>query len=445
LGDLYGKRRVLTIVLSIYTIAVALAPLTPLLAGDLGVSRAEAIYLLIGVRGVQGVGLAMFPIALAMVAEAVPKEQVAPAQGTVAAMFAVGSALGLVGGSWLIETYGWQAAYASVLPFVILLPILTGAWLPVGHRGTGGRIDLPGAGMLAGTLSAFLLALTLGPTWGWSRWSGGSLAGLPFGVPELLTLAGVFLVAFLIRSLRVTEPLLNLGRFRERNLALGYLGVALVGLALYVAFVVLTVLVEFPIAGLGLSVIDFGLLSVPTTVSMFIAAPLVGRGVARYGPRPMTILGSVLAGTGFLLLLAFHATYLQLVLEAIPTFTGLVAILVSVTNVVTMSSRHGERGVQMGLTEMFQDLGASVGPIVVATLLATFTRTVLVPVPGVVGAYSALSVPSATSFDWIFAIGVVICFATGLVGAFLSNYRVATGSDSESPAEAPAPTPTGGG
>ncbi len=431
MGDLYGKRRILGVVLTIYTVAVALAPATPILGAALGMSRASSIYLLIGVRGLQGVGLAMFPLALAMVAEALPRDRVAPAQGIVAAMFAVGSAFGLVGGSWLIQVFGWQVAYASVLPFAAVLPVLVRTWLPEGHRGTGGRLDLPGATLLGGALAALLLALTLGPTWGWGRWAGGLAPGVPLGVPELLVLAGVLLAGFLLRSRRTDQPLIDLGRFRERNIALGYLGATLVGLAMFSAFVVLTVLVEFPIVGLDDSVLAFGLLSIPTTVAMFVAAPIVGRGVARYGPRPMVLIGSALAGAGFLLLLESHATYLALVTEAIPTFVGLVAILVSVTNVIAMSSRHGETGIHMGMTEMFQDLGSSVGPVVVAALLATFTRAALVPDAAAPGGLATVIVPSAAAFSWIFGIGLAISVGTALVGLLLTNYRAGESAGAE--------------
>ena len=432
LGDIYGKRRILGMVLIIYAVAVALAPATPVLATAFGIGRGAAIYLLIAVRGLQGVGLAMFPLALAMVADSFPREKVAPAQGVVAAMFAVGSAFGLVGGSWLIESFGWQAAYAAVFPFVVLLPVLVRTWLPEGHRGTGGRIDLAGAGLLGGGLATFLLGITLGPTWGWNRWTGGPAAGVPFGVPQLFVLSAILLAGFLLRSRRTPEPLIDLARFREKNIALGYLGAMLVGLALFVGFVVLTVLVEFPIVGLDQSVLAFGILSVPTTFTMFIAAPLVGRAVARVGPRPMVLLGSALAGTGFLLLLLFHSNYVELVTEAIPTFTGLVAILVSVTNVIATSSRRGESGIHMGMTEMFQDLGSSVGPVIVAALLATFTRAALVPDPALPSGFATVIVPSAAAFTWIFAVGVAICIGTGLIGAFLTNYRAV--------AEAAAPT-----
>ncbi len=439
LGDLYGKRRILGLVLVVYSVAVALAPATPLLGGWLGLSRASSIYLLIAVRGLQGVGLAMFPLALAMVAEALPPARVAPAQGIVAAMFAVGSAFGLVGGSWLIQTFGWQVAYACVLPFVLVLPVLVRTWMPEGHRGTGGRIDLTGAGLLGGALASLLLALTLGPSWGWDRWSGALRAGWPVGTPELLILAGLLFAGFVLRSRRVAEPLVDLGRFRERNIALGYAGAALVGLAMYVAFVVLTVLVEFPIVGLDQGVLAFGLLSIPTTLTMFVAAPLVGRGVARFGPRPMVLLGAALSGAGFVLLLAYHATYLELITEAIPTFTGLVAVLVSVTNVIAMASRHGERGIQMGLTEMFQDLGASVGPVVVASLLATFTRIALVPDPAAPSGAIGVVVPSAAAFSWTFGVGLAIAVLLGVIGAALTNYRAAAEAPAEAVAAAPRP------
>src|SRR5579875_1500366 len=231
LGDVYGKRRILTVVLAVYAAAVVLAPLSP------------------------GIGLAMFPLALAMVAEDFPPERVAPSQGLVAAMFAVGSAFGLVGGSYLIQSFGWQAAYASMIPPAVLLPILVRARLPEGRRGTGTPVDYAAAGLLGGGVALFLLAITLGPTWGWATVAPTAADRLPLGVPVLLLLAALWVGAFFARSLRVAHPLIDLRRLKERNLLLAYVGAILVGLAMFTAFVVLTVLVEFPVVGLGLSLV----------------------------------------------------------------------------------------------------------------------------------------------------------------------------------------------
>ncbi len=419
LGDLFGKRRVLAVVLGIYATAVGLAPVTPILGTALGLSRASSIYLLIGVRGVQGLGLAMFPLALAMVAESLPRHEVAPAQGLIASMFAAGAATGLVGGAWLIQNVGWQVAYASVWPFALVLPVLAAVWLPDSHLGTGGRMDLPGAGFLGGSLATFLVGLTLGPTWGWTKFAGGSFGGVPFGVPEFFVLSAGLAIVFVGWERSASEPIIDLARLRQRNISLSYLGALFVGFGLFTAFVVLTVLVEFPVVGLGDSVLAFGIASVPTTLSMFVAAPLVGRGIARWGPRRFVLLGASLSLSGFLLLLDYHATYLELVTEAVPTFVGLVTVLVSVTNVIAVSTKQGESGIHMGMTEMFQDLGASAGPVMVATFLATFTRTISFPPAG-----TTLTVPSGSAFTWIFVVGAVLAGLLALIGLLLESHRL---------------------
>jgi len=338
-------------------------------------------------------------------------------------MFAAGAAAGLVGGAWLIQNAGWQVAYASVAPFALALPVVAGRWLPEGRSGTGGTMDLPGAALLGGSLGSVLVGLTLGPSWGWTDFTAGSVRGLPFGVPELFVLSALLAVLFVWRELVAEEPIIDLARLRQRNISLSYLGALLVGIGLFTAFVVLTVLVEFPVVGLGDSVLAFGLASIPTTLSMFVAAPVVGRGVARFGPRPFILLGAGLSMTGFLLLLSYHSTYLELVLEAVPTFVGLVTVLVSVTNVIAVSSRHGETGIHMGMTEMFQDLGASAGPVLVATFLATYTRTVTVPAGGASAGGVALTVPSGSAFTWIFVVGACLAGLLAVIGLLLENYR----------------------
>jgi MFS family permease len=379
----------------------------------------------------------MFPLALAMVAEEFPVERIAPSQGLVAAMFAVGSAFGPVGGLYLIQTFGWQVAYSTLILPAALMLILGSVWMPPGHRGTGEPVDYAAAGLLGGGVAFFLLAITLGPDWDWGVWTPAELKGIPFGIPVQMIVATICIVAFFERSLRVAYPLIDLRRLRERNIFLAYTGAILVGLAMFTAFVVIPVLVDFPIVGLGLTLIDFGLLSIPTTVTTFLAAPIVGRGVARYGPRPMVLLGSALSGLGFTLLLEYHVTFLQLVVDAVPTFVGLITLLVSLTNVIALSVHRGDSGVRMGLSEMFQDLGASIDPVVVASILATFTRVVFIPTGGVIPPQPVV-VPSAFAFDFVLGIGVAICVVTWVIGAFLRNYVVSGTANTLSRPNAPA-------
>jgi MFS family permease len=426
-------------ILGVYAFAVALAPFTPDLATALGYSRESAVYFLIAVRGIQGIGLAMFPLALAMVGEELPAERVGPAQGLVAAMFAVGASAGLFGGAWLIQNYGWQFAYETVIPPAILVLLLAARTLPESRHLLPARLDIPGATLRGAALATFLLGLTLGPSWGWANWTGGLGGPVPFGTPELIVAAVLLSVGFVLWERQAVQPMIDLKRLAERNIGLSYLAALLVGTALFTAFVGLTVLVEVPAVGLGLSIFQFGEASLPTTLAMLTAAPLVGLGVSRYGPRPMVLLGSVLSGVGFLLLLVNHGTYLDMVIESVPTFAGLVPFLVSVTNVILLSARKGETGIQTGMTEMFQDLGASVGPVLVSAVLATLTTTRSVTVDTAGGPVAASVVfPAPIAFTWIFAAGALMSLALGVIGLLLRNYRFPVAAESSVPGSASA-------
>ena len=431
LGDIYGKKRILLLVLSLYAVAVAITGFTPQIASAAGLDRLHAVYLLIATRGIQGVGLAMFPLAFAMVGEELPPAQVAQAQGLIAAMFAIGAALGLFGGAWVIQTYGWQDAYHLVIPFAAVIVGTTYLTLPESRHRLAVRLDVPGAALLGGALATLLLGLTQGPSWGWGAVAAVRLGGVPFGVPELFALAAALALGFYARERTAAEPMVRLERFRERNLAISYFAALLIGVSLFLGFVGLTIYVETPIVGLGRSIFAFGVLSLPTTMSMLVAAPFVGRAITRFGPKPVMILGSALATVGYLLVLAFGTSYTNLLVTPIPIFVGLVAMLISATNMVVLASRRGETGIQTGMMEMFQDLGASIGPVLVAAILASFTGAYLVA-PG-----EFASLPTPTAFHWIFAVGAILALTGGVLAAFLRNYTFATdGSRSDTP-EAP--------
>jgi MFS family permease len=434
LGDIYGKKRMLVVVLGIYTIAVAVTGFTPQIATLLGLSRFDAVYLLIAVRGLQGVGLAMFPLAFALVGEELPPSKVAQAQGLIAAMFAIGAALGLFGGAWVIQSYGWQDAYHIVIPFAIGILAATFAVLPESQHRLRVPLDVPGAAFLGAALATFLLGLSEAPAWGWGQLTAVRLAGMPFGVPELFAVSAVFALLFILRERSTEAPIVHLERFRERNLAISYFGALLVGMSIFLGFVGLTILVETPIVGLGRSVFAFGVLSLPTTMSMLIAAPFVGRAITRFGPKPVMMLGSALATVGFLLVLFFGTTYTELMVTPIPVFVGLVAMIIAITNMVVLSSRKGETGIQTGMAEMFQDLGASIGPVLVATILASFTGAF---VTGVVGPSGPVTVdlPTLSSFHWLFGVGAVLSLTCGVLAGFLRNYTFdAAGAKNDSAA-----------
>ena len=112
LSDLYGRKKVLLIIMVIYTIGV------------FGGSISTNIYSMIIFRTIQGIGMSVFPIVFAIVQDQFPREKISIAQGTLASMFAFGGVIGLLAGGYIIEYFGWKATFYSVIPISILLIII---------------------------------------------------------------------------------------------------------------------------------------------------------------------------------------------------------------------------------------------------------------------------------------------------------------------------------
>jgi len=106
LGDVYGKKKLYLVSLSVYTLAVLLAGFSP------------NVYFLIAIRAVQGFGFSLFPLSLAIVTDIFSKEKVALAQGIISAMVAIGMTIGMIAGAYIEEYFGWRMMFhiGFVLP-----------------------------------------------------------------------------------------------------------------------------------------------------------------------------------------------------------------------------------------------------------------------------------------------------------------------------------------
>ena len=103
-ADIMGKKKIFLILGIIYTIAISFGGFS------------HTLDELIAVRAVQGLGFGMIPIAFAIINDVVPREKLALAQGIMSATFAIGSGIGLVLGSYITETLGWQWDFHTAIP-----------------------------------------------------------------------------------------------------------------------------------------------------------------------------------------------------------------------------------------------------------------------------------------------------------------------------------------
>ena len=423
LGDLYGKKRMLVVAMGIYAVAVSIAGFTPNLGALLGISRPNQIYLLIGVRGVQGIGMGMFPLSFAMIPEAFPPSRVAQGQGVISAMFAAGAALGLAGGGWIAQAYGWQVTYHTVIPLAIVLAVLAAALLresPVhGHP----VLDLPGVASLGFGLATLLIGVTEGSSWGWTSFSAVRLGGVPWGVPEFFLLALAGFAFFAWWEPRARSPVIRFEALRPRNIFVSNVNGILVGALMFFSFTTVVILAELGVGpGLGVSEFTFGLLALPSALSMLAFGPLLGRAVSRWGPKPVTLLGFALMAVGGLLLVLYNRTTVELAVFMVPLMVGNVATLIAMSNMIVLSVDHRELGVQTGMNQTFRNLGTAVAPVATTSILGSFTATFVVDVQGhpfPVRAYAL------QGFQVVFGIVLVLSLVGFCFGLALRNFRFA--------------------
>ncbi len=261
-GDIVGRRLLLVAGIALFTAASVICGLTPGFA------------LLIAARAVQGIGAAiMMALTMAFVGEAVPKARTGSAMGLLGTMSAVGTALGPSLGGALTAGPGWRAIFLVNVPLGLAALFLAHRHLPADRKTEGRasvRFDVPGTLLLALSLGAYALAMTMGR---------GSFGMLNIA---LLSAAALGLGLFLLVEARVTSPLIRLSMFRDPGLNAGLATNALVSTVMMATLVVGPFYLS---RGLGLDAALVGLvMSIGPVISAF-GGVVAGRIVDRLG-RP---------------------------------------------------------------------------------------------------------------------------------------------------------------
>jgi MFS family permease len=360
-------------------------------------------------------------------------------------MFAAGAAIGLVGGAYITQNYGWQLTYHTVIPVAFGMLAAAIVLLHESRVRLEQPLDVAGAALLGIALAALLLGLTEGPVWGWGNPVGYSAAGIPLGAPEFFGISVVAAGAFVAWERRSETPIVDFARLKERNIVLSNTNGLIAGTAMFLMFVTNTLLVQTPGDGLGQSVLTSGLMSVPAVVGMMVMGPLLGRATGRYGPKPVMVFGGVSMAAGFLLLTEFNRTVLQMILAPIPCLVGMVAMFIAMTNVVVLSSRPQETGIQTGMNQTFRNLGTAIGPVLSTALLATFTGVWLTVHPG--GTPPGFTVrvlaplPTLDAYRLVYLTAAALAALAAVLSLFVRNFRIladGTRVDARGPAPMPA-------
>nr|WP_260765207.1 MFS transporter [Mycobacterium sp. SMC-4] len=387
LADLYRKKRVLLAVLIVVLIGSVLAATT------------TSLPLLIIARVLQAASFALYPISIAILREELRPDRIVPAMAVLSGTLGFGGGVGLVVVGLLMAG---QADYHRVFwlttVFTVVVLTLVVFIVPDRARTTRGSIDWVGALGLAVGLSAVLLAVTQGTTWGWAspRTIGSFVAGL------------AVLVGWWQWERRCARPLVSTHMLARRTMLFTNLATIFVGMGLYFAFLGLTQFVQMSPEtagyGFGASVLQASVIYLlPGAVTGFLIALVSGRFIDRFGARPVLIVAAFAGVAGFLLIAFAHASPWQVILANILANAYISLGYGALPALVVNESQAGETGVATGMNAIARTVGSSTAAAVVALLLGRTTET---------------GMPAESSFVLIFGLGAITAvLVMGLIAA----------------------------
>ncbi|MFP3263694.1 MAG: MFS transporter [Nitrososphaeria archaeon] len=399
MGDAHGKRRLYIASLGAYVAAVALAGFAP------------SVGYLIAVRAIQGLGLSLFPLGIAIVTDVFPRDRVATAQGILSATVAIGMTLGMIAGAYIEEYLGWRAMFHVAAALSLAVLAAAAAALPPSAPARGVSVDYLGSLLVGSATAAALAYLTEAPYRGWT--SPGQLA--------LAAASAALYAGFAARELSAPSPLMPPRYLGVRNVAVANAAGLVSGIYMFMLFLGVIYFAEAPPPyGLGLGVVSAALTLLPATLAMIFLAPLIGSVVTNLGPKVSLAYGSPVSALGFLLLLGYRWSPLDLMVGSLVAGTGIVLVLIPIVNMVAVSMPAEDVSVGLGMNTLFRFLGAAVGPVAVATLMTDYQSFDVLRLGGMELVISGLPAPAA--FDYTFIIAAALSIATLAIGLAAENY-----------------------
>ena len=365
-GDMYGRARMYNLGFAIFTVFSVLLAVT-WLSGPGG-----ALWIIL-MRVGQGVGGAfLFANSSASITDAFPPDERGFALGINGVAAIGGSFLGLLLGG-LLAPIEWRLVFLISVPFGLFGTVWAYAKLRDNGLRIAARIDWIGnisfAVGLIGVLTGIVYGLQPygGHTMGWTS---------PFVLACLLG-GALILVGFVFIEMRVTDPMFNLGLFRNRSFAMGNLAALLAALArggLQFMLIIWLQGIWLPQHGYSFARTPLwaGIYMIPLTVGFFISGPLAGKLADRYGPRPFATAGLLLTGAAFLLFntLPMNFPYVPFALMLLLVGLAMGLFAAPNTSAVMNSLPANQRGAGAGMLNTFQNSASVLSIGVFFTVIA---------------------------------------------------------------------------
>jgi len=351
LSDLFGRRPIVIWAVGLFLVSSVLAGLS------------QQMWQLILFRGLQGLGGgAVFPIALAVVADLYTPAERGKYLGLFGAVFGVASLVGPGIGGFITDQFSWHWIFFVNVPIGLVSLIILWRLLPPIKRPEAARhIDYVGALVFALAIAPFLIGLTNKQSGAWTDPAVGGLmaVGLAFGA------------LFVFIESRVPEPIVPLDLFRIRAFTISVIAMFLAAFGFFTAVIFLPRWFQ-TVAEASATESGYNLL--PLLAGLIVSAIASGQIVARTGRYKALMFGSLLLlGLGLWLLTGLRSEtdrpilWLWMVLAGIGIGPSFAVFTLIVQNAVSPD----RIGVATSSLTFFQQIGGTVGLTVASTIFAS--------------------------------------------------------------------------
>lgn len=441
-SDIYGRRRIFLLCLTIFGCGSILCGLAPILGGmlDLGFlgifqidTSSPGLIILISARLIQAIGGgAIVPVAMAIASDFYGQERRGLALGIIGAVTEGGGALGPIYGALIVQRFGWQYIFYLNVPVVIALIVAGWLIVPRGKRLHEG-IDWIGALLLGLALTCLSMGLAQqGTTFGPPSATGSSAQNNPIA----LAMAVVFLITFVLVERKVRWPVIDLTMFKRIPFSASSLTSLLVGAALIIAMADIPIFVDTVLRG---SALDSGLALMRLTVMIPVGALLGGWLCSRVTCRVTGILGLCFTAAGFFLMSRWptHVDWNQVTISTITAGFGFGLVISPIGTTALNAARARQAGMGSAIVTALRMVGMILGLAALTSWALAYFKQLAATYPSLPasattaqftqwsqGYANHLIQAAHTVYTSVFFTSMILCLIAIIPAAFLWGNKV---------------------
>jgi EmrB/QacA subfamily drug resistance transporter len=350
LGDMYGKQRLLVVILIVLSFGTLLSAV------------ASSIGVMIAGRVVQGAGGGIFPLAFGIIRDEFPRERVSHGIGLMSSLLGIGGGLGVVLAGPIVNNLSYHWLFWLPLAVIAVTTLATFRYVPESPVKVPGRVNWLAAALMSAGLVLVLVSISQATAWGWG--SARTLGGIAAGV--------VLLAAWVATEVRSTEPLVDMRMMRIPGVWTTNIVAFLVGVGMYSSFILIPQYVQEPTStgyGFGATVLAAGVFLIPSTITQVLIGQFVGRIERRVGSKIPLLVGAGVTGASFLLLVIARSQSWEVYVSSALLGLGIGLAFAGLANLIVEHVRQEQTGVATGMNTVMRTLGGALGAQLAATIL----------------------------------------------------------------------------